>query len=280
MKSIKVKLFLIFIIISISSSAVNVKCFELNTILMKCTFKIKSEESIGTVFILGKKAKDNPKKLLYVMVTAAHILENIKGEEAQIFLRMKNSEGKIEKVLHKIKIREKDKPLWVKHPNADVAAMYLPLPGKCANEVPLLSEDILANNKILEKYEIHPGDELLCLGYPLNFESNKMGFPILRSGKIASYPLTPMKEVKTFLFDAEIFKGNSGGPVYFVDSGRIYDGAMHTNKIQFVIGLVSQEKLDIKTTSSPYNIEIKAERLSLAVIVPSVYIRETIDMLP
>ena len=30
------------------------------------------------------------------------------------------------------------------------------------------------------------GDELLCLGYPLGAEANDAGFPILRSGKIAS----------------------------------------------------------------------------------------------
>jgi hypothetical protein len=52
--------------------------------------------------------------------------------------------------------------------------------------VPVLPIDLLANDDLIEKFEIHPGDELLCLGFPL-FVSSDSGFPILRSGKIASF---------------------------------------------------------------------------------------------
>ena len=90
---------------------------------------------------------------------------------------------------------------------------------------------LLADYDVFTKFEIHPGDELFCLGFPLAQGSNDAGFPILRSGKIASFPVIPAKIVKTFLFDFEVFSGNSGGPVYFAQSGRTYRGALRSGTI-------------------------------------------------
>jgi len=134
--------------------------------------------------------------------------------------------------------------------------------AKQTKEIPMLSTDLLADDKIMERFEIHPGDELLCLGYPLRAEV--FGFSILRSGKIASYPLLPAKDTKTFLFDFEVFKGNSGGPVYFVDKGRRYGGTAHVaESIQFVAGIVTRQH----------------EKLRLAVVVPAYFIKETLALL-
>ena len=97
--------------------------------------------------------------------------------------------------------------------------------------------------KLLE-YKINPGDEVRCLGYPLGAQSNEAGFPILRSGKIASYPLTPTIKTKTFLVDLRIFKGNSGGPVFVVENNRPVPGTISGyQNFHFIIGLVSEEKL-------------------------------------
>jgi len=38
--------------------------------------------------------------------------------------------------------------------------------------------------------------------FPLGTENNAI-FPVIRDGRITSYPLTPAKEVKTLLFDAK-----------------------------------------------------------------------------
>ena len=78
---------------------------------------------------------------------------------------------------------------WTRHPQADVAAMYIRLPVDVLPSI--LPTTLLAEDEGLKAYGLHPGDELNCLGYPLGAESNPSGFPILRSGKIASYPLLP-----------------------------------------------------------------------------------------
>ena len=156
--------------------------------------------------------------------------------------------------------------------------MYVALPKD--NNIPLLPTSFLADDSLITKYEIHPGDELLCLGFPYGAEANEAGFPILRSGKIASYPITPTKEVKSFLYDFQIFGGNSGGPVYFIGYNRIISGKVQFGEVRFIIGLVSEELVIEEQVKSIDEISLKKHPLSLANVIPAIFIRETINLLP
>jgi len=251
--------------------------FELNTVLMRSTFKIQGEDSIGTAFILGKPFENEPRRAHYVLITAGHVLEKMKGNSALLFLRKKRGNS-FEKISHLLPIREGNKNLWVKHPDVDVAAMYVNLPGNI--DIALLPTDILANDDIFEQQKIHPGDELFCLGYPLSLEANPAGFPILRSGKIASYPIIPAKETKSFLFDFEVFPGNSGGPVYFVQSGRTVGRTMIVATIQFIAGLVVQQKIVTQEIELLYGKQIFKYPLALGKVIHALFIKETIELLP
>lgn len=248
---------------------------ELNTILMESTFRIHGPKkgegnaiSFGTTFLIGKPTPDKTKHY-YVLITAAHVLEGIDGESGILTLREKHSDGSYAQKPWNVRLRDKDKALYVKHKDADVAALYVDMPDDL--NVQILPVGLLADDELLKKYEIHPGDELLCLGFPL-FVSSEAGFPILRSGKIASYPIIPTKVNKSILFDFRVFEGNSGGPVYFVDHGRTYGGVTHLSEtVQFVVGLVTAQ-----LSSKVYNNQM----LQLATVVPSAYILETIALLP
>lgn len=251
--------------------------FELNTILMRSTFKIQGVNSIGTAFILGKPLKKEPDKAYYVLITATHVLENMKGEKATLFLRKKTKKS-FKKISWSITIRKQNKDIWVKHPEVDVSAMYIVLPKNI--DLALLPINILGDDDIFDKFEIHPGDELFCLGFPFSAEANPAGFPILRSGKIASFPIIPAKETKCFLFDFEVFPGNSGGPVYFVQSGRTYRGGMHVGTIQFIAGLVSQEHIITEKIKSIYEEQVKKHPLALARVIHASFIKEVIELLP
>jgi hypothetical protein len=212
-----------------------------------------------------------------VLVTAAHVLNEMKGNKAQILLRKKKEDGSYEKLPFPIDIRKNNKPLWARHEEADVAAMYIGLPDVV--EVPLLTTDFLTDDLTFDEFEIHPGDRLMCLGYPLGAEANKMGFSILRSGVIASYPLTPAKKIKKILYDVEVYKGNSGGPVYFVESGRTYKGGLHVTTIQFIAGIISKERMLVSIKEEPYKITKEEHQLGLAEIIPAIFIKETIEKL-
>jgi hypothetical protein len=153
----------------------------------------------------------------------------------------------------------------------DVAVEYVDLPEGV--QIPIISTNLLADDEMLTQFEVNPGEELSCLGYPFGAESNAAGFAILRSGKVASYPLLPTATTQTFLFDFAIFPGNSGGPVYLSSNNRTYAGTMHTGEtVHFIVGLVTQQ---LAASSSAAR-----ERLSLASVVHASLIKKAVAMLP
>jgi hypothetical protein len=251
---------------------------EINTVLMESTFKVEGISkqnpeafTIGTAFFLGRPMKSNPSQSSYVLITAGHVLEGIGGDEATIFLRTRMPDGSFQKYPHTFKIRQAGRNLYSHHSEADVVAMYFTMPLK--DPFLLMDYGFLANDETLQKYEIHPGDELSCLGYPLGAEANEAGFPILRSGKIASYPLVPADAVKSYLYDFRVFEGNSGGPVYFDYPTRFFGGALRAGSIEGIVGLVTQQRF------SPFP-NYRDRPLELGVVVPAKFIIETINLLP
>jgi hypothetical protein len=263
----------------VSSDAVGAEPFpELNTILMETTFQItgpskqvKGSSSSGTGFIVGKPSKDAVTSF-FVLVTAAHVFSDIEGDFANINVREKLADGSYRATLQQIRIRENGKNVYVAHSSVDVAAVYTALPNFYGN-VKQVGDALLATDDDLLKFNVHPGDELLCLGYPLG-ASGPYGFPILRSGKIASFPLVPAKDNKNWFFDFRVFPGNSGGPVYLIDHGRTYpDGTTHLGEtLQIVIGLVTAQ-ISADVGAGP-------RELQLGVVIPAVFIKETLNLLP
>lgn len=250
---------------------------DISTGLMRSTFKIQGEGSLGTVFIMGEPSPDKPDKLYYVLMTAAHVLEEMKSDVATLHLR-KQEGDKFIRLPYPVQIRKEGIPLWTRHPDVDVAAMRIRLPRDA--DIRLISTNLLGTDKILEQFQVHPGDQLLVFGFPYGAEANEAGFPILRSGRIASYPLTPTRKTKTFLLDFEIFKGNSGGPVLFYAENRVYGGSSHIGTIQFIIGVVSQEReLTERVKTISESVERK-HRLALAVVVHSSFVADLLKMLP
>lgn len=249
---------------------------ELNTLLMHATFlvvgptKVPNQISFGTVFVMGVPYKNNPTLAHIVVVTAAHVFEGINGDNATLQLRRKNPDGTYTAFGFEFPIRKDGAPLYVKHETADVAAMYANIP----DEVPMtgLSPDSLVTDKSLDEIEFHPGDEAQILGFPA-MVSTDGGFPFLRTGRIASYPLTPMGVVKQWAFDAHVFNGNSGGPVYFTSVNRFFKNAPHLGVARGILGLVIQERHSLLP-------EFANRDLDYGVVVPAKFIRETLDKLP
>jgi hypothetical protein len=246
---------------------------------MESTFKIQSGNSIGTAFILGHPSSTQKDILYFVLVTAKHVLENFKGDTAILHFR-KRVGDKFERYSGEIAIREEGKPLWVSHPDADVAVMKLFVPKEAhIRSIPVIQTVLLANDEMLKEFELQPGDELMVLGFPFGAEANKEGFPVLRSGRIASYPLVPSTETRTFLLDFEVFKGNSGGPVCLYDRNRIYGGSVHLGTVNILVGLVSKERALDEKVKSLEEVVIKRHRLALAEVIHASLIREAIERL-
>lgn len=253
------------------TSGMTAENFELNTALFEATFKLEQPTGggrsvVGTGFVLVRPSLDNPNQGFFVLVTAKHVFDDMPADAATLHYRQRAPDGSWLRIPTPIQIRTNGAPNWTSHPVADVAVMYIAVPQGVITFA--LPTTILALDDVFNQFEIHPGDELNCLGYPIGRESNAAGFPVLRSGKIASYPLMPSSSHPTFLYDFEVFGGNSGGPVFMVESNRNFDGGTHIGKIQFVAGLVSAQHMHVN------------ERLALSVVVSSPLILETINILP
>jgi S1-C subfamily serine protease len=271
------KYFIIPFLLTPLVAAAGQQQLDISTILMRSTFKIEGEGTLGTIFIMGEPSPDKRDKLYYVLITAAHVLEGIKSDVAILHLR-KQDGNKFIRFHYPIQIRKEGIPLWTRHPDVDVAAMRIRLPRDA--DIRLISTTLLGTDKILEQYAVHPGDQLLVFGFPYGAEANEAGFPILRSGRIASYPLTPTRKTKTFLLDFQVFKGNSGGPVLFYAENRVYGGGTHIGIIRFIIGVVSGER---ELTEHVRTIRETVERkhnLALAVVAHSGFVADLLKMLP
>jgi hypothetical protein len=254
--------------------------------LMEATFRLEGQGLQGsgqtvnaTGFLLGRPYAKDQTKGRYVLVTAAHVFDEMRGDTIIVHSRRKVGSVTWVEAPFPVAIRANGRPLFIRLPDADVAVMYLQLPSGVTP--PLLPTTILADDEILKRFAVHPGDQVRCLGYPLGLQSNQAGFPILRSGEIASFPLLPTESTKTFLLDFKVFKGNSGGPAYLIDSSRDYGGTVHIGEtVHFIVGLVSQEALVEQKISSPYSEEVRELQLNLGIIVHASQIKKAIDLLP
>jgi hypothetical protein len=253
---------------------------DLNTQLVLSTIKVSHPDSTGTAFVLVRQSPNDPKKTQFVLVTAGHVLSRIKDDEATLHLRKQESGGRYSKLPVKIKLRHDGKALWTRHPTADVAAMYVSLPPEAS--VPGVPLALLASDDDLRKYDVHPGDIIRGVGFPHpnQFEANEAGFPLVRMGCIASYPLLPTKETKTFFIDLNTFEGDSGAPVYLLEANRLSKGNVHEGQVQLILGLVLGQQFLDEEIKSIYQVEKFRHCMGLGIVVHATAIHETVDLLP
>src|SRR5439155_14391522 len=147
---------------------------EFNTLLFQTTFKIEGPGfqpgtvTLGTVFLMSRPVPES-NKFRTVLITARHVLEGIRGETAILNLRRRTATG-WQRLRYPIKIRDAGQPVWIGPDDVDVAVMYVTLPQGV--QIPIISTNLLADDEMLSQFEVNPGEELSCLGYPFGAESN------------------------------------------------------------------------------------------------------------
>jgi hypothetical protein len=246
---------------------------DFHTAMMRATVKLQHEKSTATAFILRQpvaQAKGGGSRT--VLVTAAHVLEMTVGNETSLVYRIREGEGVYKKESAPLIIRKEGQPLWTKHPTEDVAVMAITAPEKA--DLSEVSTQLLATDDLLRQHKVHPGQSVTCLGYPHRTEANGAGFPILRSGPIASFPLVPAAVNKTFLLSMNTFEGDSGGPIYLAPlSAEGTDAPL-------IVGLMhGQHFLDEEMVMIYGNSKVR-HRLGLGIVIQAAFIKETLDRLP
>jgi hypothetical protein len=199
-----------------------------------------------------------------VLITANHVFEKMKGDKATVGFRVQTADGSWSYAPQKIAIRQGGQELWTHHAVRDVAAIRIVAPPAFAKAaIPLAW---LAGDDAMTRYALSPGDEMMTLGFPQGLSANTAGFPILRAGKVASYPLGPSTAFPTFLLDFHVFPGNSGGPVFLEPHMTTQPGA-EKPPTHLIAGLLTQE------------VEVGAENLGIGIVTQARFVRETLAML-
>lgn len=220
--------------------------------------------TVGTGFLINVPTADGKPRT--ILVTANHVFTRMPGTDARIGYRVQNPDGSWSYAPQTLPIRDKaGSPMWTHHPTRDVAALSITAPPEFAKAA--IPESYLAEDDTFTRNEVGAGDEMMALGFPRGLSANQAGFPILRSGRIASYPVAPAKAFPTFLLDFSVFPGNSGGPVFMTIEDIRRTSSAAPSSTGFVAGLLTQQ------------VELNNERLEIGIVTHAKYIRETLALI-
>jgi len=242
--------------------------------LLGATCKIANPTSTATGFLVNASAKEVEPATDALLVTAAHVFDQASGNAVTLIARKAGPDESFVRLELPFTIRADGRPQWVKHPTADVAVLRVKLPAECVcRPLPLawISGEARPNDD-----RFQTGASVRLLTYPAQLASSDAGFPILRTGIVASFPLRPLKQAPTFLVDSSAFGGDSGGPV-FLPGGVATAGGPPGGKLDPVIlGLVSGQHRQTETVRTAYEERVIHHSLGLAIVVQGALIRETI----
>ncbi len=243
--------------------------------IVEATHKVTDGQTAATCFLL-ERPKANGLGTQILLITAAHVLENFKGEEARLTLRRQKADDEIEPAPLPVRIRNGQQPVWTKHPQADAAALLIQPPDDLKPKT--LPVEILATEETWKQQALEPGDPVRLVGYPhaMQFDPNPQGHPTTRLGSLAGFPLKPTAKLRLFLIDANTFEGDSGGPIYWLGD-KPADGGPRP---LVILGLLSSQHFLNEGFRTVYQTGETRHRFGLGIAVHAMSILETLEQLP
>ena len=218
----------------------------------------------ATGFLVSDPLPDGTPRV--VLVTAQHVLDRIPEDSVRLGLHTHEADGSWALSRQLMPLRGDGRPLWTRHPTRDIAVLTVQAPPEVARQaIPLAW---LADADAFARYSIGPGDEMTTLGFPEALGSSPLMFPILRVGRVASYPLGPLNTEPAFLLDAAVTSGNSGGPVFLARRRpNAVDGAPDGPPEPIVAGVLTQQ------------IVPNGEHIGLGMVTYAAFVREALQLL-
>jgi hypothetical protein len=232
---------------------------------VRATVKITRGPTSGTGFFVDATDPDEPKTRRTVLVSAAHVFDDMKGTDCTVVFRAPGPGGTFVRREVTVSLRNGDKPRWVRHPDVDVAALSIEIPDGV--DVKPFAYRQLADAKWAADRKVRVGQEVCIPCYPVGIEANPAGWPVLRQGMIATHPLTPLAAAKTMFVDYTHFRGDSGAPVVSCSGAK-----------PVVVGVVIAMQQITAKTVTPFEERTVHTSLGLAIAVQSPFIRDTVDL--
>ena len=243
------------------------------TQILLATVKLQHSQSAGTGFLIIPKNGVDRAKGECLLVTAAHVFEPCPDDAVTVALRVPQPDGTYQRRDVSVPIRRdqrEKKPLWVRHPQFDVAVLKIRLPdGVEATPLPV---EVLAEGPELKQRRVRIGARLLVFGYPARVEGNPAGFPLARHATLASYPVVPPTAFPILTVDMSAHGGDSGGPVMLETIDSRNEDAGLPVILAMVVGKIQQDERVVGL----YEERILHHPLDLSIAVQATFIRETI----
>lgn len=184
-------------------------------------------------------------QIIPCLITAKHIFEDpqIKWFPKTLRLRHFNFNTlPLDSYLGvEMKLKEAEKKLWFDHDNSNVDLVCLPMPNLEAQLGIDLS--LFPWNSIATIDDYYEGAEILIFGFPGIVESNYHTKALVRKGIVSWIDILNPEE-NTILIDANIYPGNSGGPVILMPSGIDKYGNFSMGSGPKFLGIVSAKRVN------------------------------------
>ena len=195
---------------------------------------------IGTGFLYGRLIEGStPESFNVFLLTNKHVL----GDASSVHIRF-NAIGDSPSKDYEVSLVTADgSKTWFGHPdpNIDVAALYINGKYLRENENRLLtffeSHSQVMKRADMKTRQTTEGDGIFVLGYPMGMVGQNSQHVICRFGALARVRDFIQGKADKFLIDANIFPGNSGGPVISCPSAFAIRGTQQTQTAD-LIGMV------------------------------------------
>jgi hypothetical protein len=183
--------------------------------MMWSTYVFGTKHGVATCFVVPRK-ESSVAGTTVVVVTAAHILATAPHGPFYLGARIAIEGGDPMVMLFELRPTQSAEPIYVKHPFYDIGAFQIQIPPQLASVVRFPS--FLKENAIgSDRDRPRAGQDVLFTGFPKVLPGTAGGFPVLRSGKVASYSASG--EQRAFLIHTDVYPGDSGGPVFLASRG-------------------------------------------------------------
>jgi hypothetical protein len=148
-----------------------------------------------------------------VVLTSLHVLETIGRGPLMFGARVVDEAGELQVVAVRSQPQRGRGRFYVRHPRHDLAAFALEWPEEIADLIPIRS--FLDEGSVARRAgALRAGAEVSFLGYPEVLPGTAGAFPILRTGRVASYPVGTATAQGLFVVNADVYPGDSGAPVF------------------------------------------------------------------
>lgn len=193
---------------------------NVSEMMMWSTYPLATQKGEATGFVINHRDKGALGGGVPVMFTSVHVLDTVGKGPLIIGFRMPDAAGEAQVSLLAFtppKLSGKER-FYVRHPQHDIAAFALHLPAEIAGRADMRS---FLNHRTIARdgRYLRSGVEVTFLGYPEVLPGTEGAFPVLRSGRVASYPVGTPQAHGRFLINSDVYPGDSGAPVFITGWG-------------------------------------------------------------